>query len=51
MKTITLTGGAAVTAMRMIAKARAQYPILVGATDEEILKLLVGASLAKEGPA
>lgn len=47
-KTITLTGDAALAAQAMIAEARAKWPILSGATDEEVLTILVEHSLARE---
>ena len=47
-KTITLTGDDALTAQTMIAEACAKWPILSGATDEEVLTILVDHSLARE---
>lgn len=46
-KTVTLTGDAAIAAQTMIAEARAKFPILSGATDEEVLTILVGYSITK----
>lgn len=46
-KTITLTGDDALAAQSMIAEARAKWPILSGATDEEVLTILVGYSLTR----
>lgn len=48
-KTITLTGDDALAAQSMIAEARVKWPILSGATDEEVLTILVGYSLARGG--
>lgn len=50
-KTITLTGDAALAAQTMIAEARAKWPILSSATDEEVLTILVGHALTREVPA
>lgn len=47
-KTITLTGDDALAAQAMIAEARAKFPVLSGATDEEVLTILVGHSLTKQ---
>ncbi len=47
-KTITLTGDAALIAQSMIAEARAMWPVLNGATDEEVSTILVGYSLTRE---
>lgn len=46
--TITLEGAAALTAQSMIAEARAKWPVLNGATDGEVLTILVGFALTKE---
>lgn len=48
MKKTIMTGAAALTAQSMIAEARAKWPILSGATDEEVLTILVGYSLTRE---
>lgn len=47
-KTITLTGDDALAAQSMILEARAKWPILSGATDEDVLAILVGYSLTRE---
>lgn len=47
-KTITLPGDAALTAQSMITEARAKWPILNGATDEDVLAIMVGYSLTRE---
>ena len=47
-KTITLEGTAALAVQSMIAEARAKWPTLNGATDEEALTILVGFALTKE---
>lgn len=47
-KTITLEGDAALIVQDMIAEARTTYPILSGATDEEVLTILVGFSITRE---
>lgn len=47
-KTITLEGTAALAVQSMIAEARAKWPTLNGATDEEALTILVVFALTKE---
>lgn len=48
---ITLTGKDALTAQKAIAQARSMFPILDGISDEDVLRILVNASLAKEASA
>lgn len=48
---ITLTGEAALTAQKAIAQVRSMFPALDGISDEEILRILVNFSLAKEASA
>lgn len=45
---ITLTGEDALAAQKAIARARSMFPALDGISDEDILSILVNASLAKE---
>ena len=45
---ITLTGEAALAAQKAVARARSMFPALDGVSDEDILRILVNVSLAKE---
>lgn len=45
---ITLTGQDALTAQKAIAQVRSMFPALDGISDEDILRILVDVSLAKE---
>lgn len=48
---ITLTGEDAMTAQKAITQARSIFPALDGISDEDILRILVNASLEKEASA